>query len=80
MTMQERQGLETELKTTLALLKERIEDTMVYLDKHPEDTDYASKLWSSTVRDFLNYGVKKSELRSGENLFKKISRMLIFGK
>ena len=78
--MQERQDLEADLKTTLALLKERIDDTMDYLDKHPKDTDYASKLWSSTVRDFLNYGVKKSKLRSRENLFKKISRMLIFGK
>lgn len=80
MIMQERQELEMELAKTLALLKERIDETMIYLDKHPQDTDYAAKLWSSTVKDFLNYGVKKSELRGGENLFKKVSRMIIFGR
>ncbi len=78
--MEERERFEIELKDTLVILKEKIDGSLTYLEKHPQDMEYAAKLWCDTVRDFLNYGIKKSEMGKGENLFRLIKRMFIFGR
>jgi hypothetical protein len=78
--MKQRQDIDILLNETIAVLKGKIDETMTYLEKHPEDADYAAKAWAGAVRDFMNYGIKRSETKNGENLFKKVSRLFLFGR
>jgi hypothetical protein len=78
--MRERQDIDAILNETLNVLKGKIDETMTYLEKHPEDTDYAAKAWAGAVRDFMNYGIKRSETKNGENLFRKVSRIFLLGR
>jgi hypothetical protein len=78
--VKERQDIDLILNQALTLLKEKIDETMIYLEQHPEDTDYAAKAWAGAVRDFMNYGIKRSETKNGENLFRKVSRIFLFGR
>lgn len=78
--MKERQDIDLVLNEASTILKRKIDETMTYLEKHPEDTDYAAKAWAGAVRDFMDYGIKRSETKNGENLFKKVSRIFLFGR
>lgn len=72
--------LEQEIMESLSFLQQKVDKTLEYLKEQPQDTEYAAKLWCDTVRDFLNYGMQKSENSAGENLFKIIKRMFLFGR
>lgn len=76
----ERAAIEQEIMESLSFLQRKVDRTLEHLKEQPQDTEYAAKLWCDTVRDFLNYGMQKSETGTGENLFKIIKRMFLFGR
>ncbi|MFZ5969241.1 MAG: hypothetical protein ACOYVK_18955 [Bacillota bacterium] len=62
------------------ILKKLIDHSFDYMQKNPDKRDEIMELWQNYVRKFITYSLESSEKYNDREVFKAISKALLFGK
>lgn len=72
--------LKDEVNKSFETLKKLIEESFSSMDKTPESKDKIIKLWENQISQFVLYTFKLGERYENKDIFKAITKTMIFGK
>jgi hypothetical protein len=61
-------------------MKMLIDESFLKLEKNPAEKDRLVDYWKYHVSDFISYTFKASEKNKNKDIFKAITKALVFGK
>ena len=61
-------------------LRTLIDSSFEVMHSHPQYKDQIIDMWKESIQDFSNYTIQSSEKHNDRDVFKAISKALIFGK
>lgn len=57
-----------------------IDESFSIMDNSPDDKDYLISLWKNRITQFITHTFKTGEKYNNKDVFKAITKTLIFGK
>lgn len=61
-------------------LIKQVDYSFQYMEKYPEKKEEVINLWKEHIQRFISYTFKSSEKYNNKDVFKAITKALIFGK
>lgn len=69
-----------EFDTCFKTLKEQIDESFIIMDKYPDEKYVIIDMWKARIMEFISYTCEASEKYNNREVFKAITKALIFGK
>ncbi|SHJ83810.1 hypothetical protein SAMN02745975_03009 [Geosporobacter subterraneus DSM 17957] len=78
--MNNAQELKQDFDETFRRLKNHMEESFSMIENNPARRDEVIDLWKDYIQAFTTYAVQSSEQHNNRDIYKAITRALIFGK
>lgn len=78
--MNSAQELKQDFDETFRRLKKHMEESLEIIENSPTHRDEVVDLWKDYIQAFTTYAVQSSEQHNNRDIYKAITRALIFGK
>ena len=78
--MNNAQELRQDFEQTFQRLKSHMDESFIMIENNPAHRDEVIDLWKDYIQAFSSYAMQNSEQYNNRDIYKAITKVLIFGK